>query len=296
MTKDRVEEGAIVVNSLKPEWGPGKVLCIEGAKARVYFPQAEAPSANESVKLMSKSCLEVTDTPADPWLFHLPRFIDGKFNVQSTPITFEQAIKQFRAKYPLGFDDPEYLKDERNYKWEAHNLFKLALAQLEDKRGEVTPEFIDNVIKIFTSKINLLSQYEQMALREGFEDQAAATRVFSNLLDFVNEPDFDVSTFVSYKEAIESLPAKPGRARVATWPILSVFPFIAAPDRFMFLKPEVTKQAADRLLFDLRYNSSLNWMTYSQLLQMSQLLFDRLRDFGARDLIDVQSFIWVTGD
>lgn len=296
MTRDNVEEGSIVVNRLKPEWGPGKVLSIEGSNAHVYFPRAQPASAHESVKRMSMSCLEVTDSPADPWLFHLPPFIDGKFNVQSSPITFEQAIKQFREKYPRGFDDPEYLDDERNYKWDAHTSFTSALARLEQNSSELTPELIDDIIKIFTSEINLLSQYEQMALREGFQDVTAATRVFSNLLDFVKEPDFDVSTFINYKEAIESLPAKPGRARVATSPILTVFPFIAAPDRFMFLKPEVTKQAADRLLFDLRYDSSLNWMTYSQLLNMSKLLFDRLRALGARDLIDVQSFIWVTGD
>jgi hypothetical protein len=295
MSGKSIEEGSIVLNNLKPEWGPGKVLSVEGAKAHVYFPKAPASVPQDAIKLMSMSCLEWTDAQADPWLTHLPRFTDGKFNVQAKPITFEQAIQRFRAKYPLGFSDPDYLQDERNYKWEAHNLFESALKQFENN-NEVTDDFLENIVRIFTAKINLLSQYEQMALREGLGNRSAAKQLFSSLIALLNEPDFNASAFVSYKEAVESLPAKPGRARVATWPILTVFPFIAAPDRFMFLKPEVTKQAADRLLFDLRYDSSLNWMTYSQLLQMSKLLFDKLDNFGVRDFIDVQSFIWVTGD
>ena len=63
----------------------------------------------------------------------------------------------------------------------------------------------------------------------------------------------------------------------------------------MFLKPEVTKTAAERLGFDLLYTSTPNWGTYSRLLDMSRLLMQSLKPLGARDLIDVQSYIWMTG-
>ena len=49
------------------------------------------------------------------------------------------------------------------------------------------------------------------------------------------------------------------------------------------------------MMFDLNYQSKLNWMTYSQLIVLSEALFEKLKPLGARDYIDVQSFIWVIG-
>ena len=94
--------------------------------------------------------------------------------------------------------------------------------------------------------------------------------------------------------AVSALP-QPG-SRVATWPVATIFPYLAHPDRNMFLKPEVTKEAAQRLGFHLNYKSEPNWLTYRSLLSLAELLMEELRPLGARDLIDVQSFIWVTGE
>jgi hypothetical protein len=63
----------------------------------------------------------------------------------------------------------------------------------------------------------------------------------------------------------------------------------------MFLKPNVTKDCAARLTFDLKYSPQLNWATYSKLLEMSHYLMECLTPYGAVDFIDVQSFIWVIG-
>jgi hypothetical protein len=61
----------------------------------------------------------------------------------------------------------------------------------------------------------------------------------------------------------------------------------------MFLKPDVTKKAAAIMGFDLLYRPEINWATYSRLLRLSEHLMTVLQPFGARDMIDVQSFIWV---
>ena len=61
----------------------------------------------------------------------------------------------------------------------------------------------------------------------------------------------------------------------------------------MFLKPKVTNECADRLRFNLQYSANLRWLTYRKLVEMSDWLLERLRPLGARDYIDVQSFIWV---
>jgi hypothetical protein len=62
----------------------------------------------------------------------------------------------------------------------------------------------------------------------------------------------------------------------------------------MFLKPEVTKQAASTFQFDLRYEATPNWETYDALLRMGRVYLELLIPFGARDFVDVQSFIYVT--
>jgi hypothetical protein len=62
----------------------------------------------------------------------------------------------------------------------------------------------------------------------------------------------------------------------------------------MFVKPAVTNGAANSNRSELNYSPQLNWLTYKQLLAFSAMLLPRLRERGARDLMDVQSFIWVS--
>ena len=61
----------------------------------------------------------------------------------------------------------------------------------------------------------------------------------------------------------------------------------------MFLKPRQTQRIAEAFSFELLYSTPPKWGTYDRLLTLSNRLLDRLRPLGARDLIDVQSFIWV---
>jgi hypothetical protein len=73
-------------------------------------------------------------------------------------------------------------------------------------------------------------------------------------------------------------------------------PFLARPDVFMFVRPTVTLKAAEHLGFDLHFDPRPNWTTYDAVLRMSRIYFERLQDLRPRDLIDVQSFFWVTSE
>jgi len=61
----------------------------------------------------------------------------------------------------------------------------------------------------------------------------------------------------------------------------------------MFLKPEVTRNAAASLAFELNYRPEPNWLTYKSLLRMAEIYREKLVDLKPQDLIDVQSFFWV---
>jgi hypothetical protein len=82
---------------------------------------------------------------------------------------------------------------------------------------------------------------------------------------------------------------------VLTWPIVTVFSFLAQPDRHIFLKPNVTRIAAAQYGFDFPYESRPNWRTYASLLDFADIVQADLRDLHPRDMIDVQSFLWVQG-
>jgi hypothetical protein len=92
---------------------------------------------------------------------------------------------------------------------------------------------------------------------------------------------------------VGSLPRR--QTRVLTWPVVTVFGFIAQPDRHMLLKPNVTRVAAAQYGVEFHYQSRPNWNTYSELLALASTVRADLRDLAPRDLIDIQSFLWVQG-
>lgn len=48
--------------------------------------------------------------------------------------------------------------------------------------------------------------------------------------------------------------------------------------------------------FDIHYQAQPNWRTYRAVLEMTEVYFELLGEFGPLDFIDVQSFFWVTGE
>ncbi len=279
-------------------WGLGKIV-FASDKLYIFFKDLKGPYKDATkMVLLSNPFLTVATSQSHPELDNLPPFArDGKFRVPpGLRVTHSQARDSFRRKYPEGFLDIEYLRDERDYKFEAHELFQSSLGNGHLERLIESGDVIDVVQRhqSVVSKVNLLFPNEAMAIRDGLKHEAAAEEFLKALSHFLR--DSDSTGFDRLVEATESLPVEEGKSPVLTWPIVTVFPFLADPKRFMFLKPEVTKQAANRLAFDLLYDAKPNWSTYSNLLVMSNLLMNNLREFGVRDYMDVQSFIWVVGD
>jgi hypothetical protein len=93
--------------------------------------------------------------------------------------------------------------------------------------------------------------------------------------------------------AVESLPRR--QTRVLTWPLVTVFGFIAQPDQHLFVKPLVTRAAARAYGYPLQYTSRPGWQTYADVLAFAETVRRDQRDLRPRDMIDLQSFIWVQG-
>jgi len=99
--------------------------------------------------------------------------------------------------------------------------------------------------------------------------------------------------FVNWVAIVDRLPRK--QTRVLTWPLVTVFGFIAQPEQHIFLKPNTTKVAARKFGLPFDYSSRPNWRTYQSYLMLAKTVRRAIRQMHPRDMIDLQSFLWVQG-
>jgi hypothetical protein len=290
--------GLIVLHPRCPEWGPGKIVHVIGTKVHVIFRGVEGREAKHIDT--TKAPLALAANQSDPILDNLPPLqqCGDKWVLPAQRVTFQQARVLFLNRYPQGFEDPAYLGDrhtgERNYKVWAHEHYVQELGGGEAERllsGHQVAELARRALSV-TGRTNLLAVFESAAFSDALDASEAAERFFRALVAVLVDERVRPETFVAYLDAVAALPAK--KSKVNTWPVATILPYLAQPTRHMFLKPEATKAAAELLAFDLRYAASPNWKTYEALLRMGSVYFQLLEPLGARDLIDVQSFIWVT--
>jgi hypothetical protein len=143
------------------------------------------------------------------------------------------------------------------------------------------------------SRTNLLFSFEKMALRDAIRSPKGARMFTEGLYEYVYGAGDDQERFETWCRAVADLPRV--KTRVLTWPLLTVFGFIARPDVHMFLKPNVTRTAAKRYGFDFEYRSRPNFTTYLSLLSFAGTVKRDSIDLRPKDMIDLQGFIWVAG-
>ncbi len=199
-----------------------------------------------------------------------------------------KAARKCRAKFlrffPEGFRDETYIDWERGYKWNAHEQWEATVRPLlERKKFEDAAAAAVRV----ESRTNLLFSFEKMALRDAIKTGA---RDFAKGLREFLYGNGDLDEWIA---VVESLPRR--QTRVLTWPLVTVFGFIAQPEKHIFLKPNVTKIAAREYAFDFEYRSRPNRETYASLCAFAETIRRDQRDLKPRDMIDLQSFMWVQG-
>lgn len=205
--------------------------------------------------------------------------------------------RKFLGIFPEGFRDSTYLKWEREYKWETHQRWDQALGRKEFRRLLREGKFAEVAARAIwveqRSRHSMIFSFEKMALRDAVKTEGGAREFAEGLYVFLYGPSSIKSRFNRWVEHVAALPRK--QTRVLTWPIVTVFSFIAQPDQHLFLKPNVTQAAAREYGFDLSYQSRPSWETYASLLKFAELIRHDLRDLRPRDMIDIQSFMWVQG-
>jgi hypothetical protein len=132
-----------------------------------------------------------------------------------------------------------------------------------------------------------------MALRDAVKPPEGARLFAEGLYEFIYGAEKLERKFERWGETVGALPRK--QTRVLTWPVVTVFGFIALPEMHIFLKPNVTRTAAREYGFDFHYQSRPSWETYANLIEFAETVRRDLSDLKPRDMIDIQSFIWVQG-
>jgi hypothetical protein len=205
--------------------------------------------------------------------------------------------RKFTGYFPRGFRDPHYLELERSYKVETHKRWLDELPQPEFARllraGEFA-EIASRAVRVEQrSRHSMIFSFEKMALRDAVRPPEGARAFAEGLFDWLHGRGSPERRFERWVEVVAALPRR--QTRVLTWPLVTVFGFIAQPEAHVFLKPTVTRNAARAYGVDFPYRSRPNWETYSALLEFAAIVRRDTRDLGPRDMIDAQSFIWVQG-
>jgi hypothetical protein len=207
----------------------------------------------------------------------------------------QQCRRKFLSYFPDGFRDEGYLESEREYKWEAHLRWRDLLGERDMRRliaaGEHR-EIAKRAIGI-EARTNLLFSFEKMAIRDAVKEESGAQVFAEALMRFLHGGATAEARFRDWVEAIETLPRR--KTRVLTWPVATVFGFIARPSEHIFVKPNVTRSAAAAYGYTFVYHPRPAWTTYCDVLGFAAQVRSDTRDLRPRDKIDLQSFIWVQG-
>jgi hypothetical protein len=203
--------------------------------------------------------------------------------------------KKFLHYFPGGFTDDTYIAWERGYKWQAHLSWEESLHQKEFVRLLSSGKYAEIAARAIRieSRTNLLFSFEKMALRDAVRTGRGAKQFASGLFEFIHGGATPRERFEEFAAVLTLLPRR--QTRVHTWPLATVFGFLADPKEHIFLKPRVTQAAAMSYGYPFYYEPKPNWVTYESLLGFAHSIRKDNKDLKPKDMIDLQSFIWVLG-
>ena len=143
----------------------------------------------------------------------------------------DRARRKFLHYFPNGFRDATYLDWERNYKVETHERWEEALNRTEFQRLLRERDYFEVAARAVRTeqraRHSMIFSFEKMALRDAVKSAAGAKVFAEGLYEFLHGPGTMEARFGAWCEAVASLPRR--QTRVLTWPLVTVWGFIAQP-------------------------------------------------------------------
>ncbi|HEX5720978.1 MAG TPA: hypothetical protein VF179_32800 [Thermoanaerobaculia bacterium] len=212
------------------------------------------------------------------------------------PLSQEQLdriVQALRSQYPRweSFDDPRFIADEVTYKKEA--ITKAAeLLSTPELRQLLAERRFDEIVKRVEhiGRTNLLYHRVPMSgdlgiLYQPNLDEAGFCAALVDLLHGEGESPDRLGRYLAWVEDA-GLPNR--------WTFPTYFLFMCHPETEIFIKPGATAGFLDLLGFqeELR-GPSPAW--YAMIRSLAHQLRDALADRGAKDMVDIQSAIFIAG-
>lgn len=275
--------------------GMGRVVAVEATAVHVFFPASEKRHAAKLRWPMARPLLQTEGLARDSWLEGLSSFAlddTGRYALAESWISHDQAVVEFLGRCPGGFAaEPASrasARTSRSARWRAAHL--AWVEQLGGGRGEALlaagklGALVDRALRVADLAVPL----EEGALKEAFRNPEANRAFFGALFELLSVPSPGRARFEKLFVATAGLEAAPPIA----WAVATLFPFVAEPARHLVLWPKSARAALERLGCDLRYDAEPNWTTYAALRNFAGKLLERLTAIGARDLADVEAFLF----
>jgi hypothetical protein len=280
--------------------GIGKVVAIEPTAVHVFFPHSEKRYAAKLRWPAAGALLTRDGVEPDAWLTGLTSFAldpkTGRYALAANFLSRADAVAEFLKAFPGGFTDPAYLGDgsgkrERASRWRsASSEWTTAFGGGQGEQlladGELR-EIVRRALRVGRHVNTIPGAVDEEILKEALEPGDVVEAFFGALFGFVSAPSPARPRLEKLFAATDALGVEPE----LVWPMATLFPFVADPSRHMLLLPRSACGAAARLGCDLRYKPAPNWVTYNALRVLSEQLLEELRPHGARDLVDVESFL-----
>jgi hypothetical protein len=281
--------------------GVGKVVALEPLAVHVFFPAAEQRFATKLRLPDALRLLRTDGVAADGWLLGLSAFAldpeTRRYALAESWVTHAQAIAQFVASYPDGFADPRHAapvgpRSGRAPRWRAaREAWVRALGGGEGDKLVAAGDLKEIVKRTLAVEklAHALYPDDTGAFAEAFADAPATELFFQRLFELLSVPSPSRARFDRLFAAAAAL-APHG----AAWRVATLLPFLADPTRHVLVSAGTSAQAARRLGCDLRWDDAPNWATYAAFRTLSVSLLDELRPIGARDHVDVETFLHAT--
>ena len=203
--------------------------------------------------------------------------------------------RKFLRYFKAGFYDPTYMAWERDFKWEAHLRWQREFGREEFAQLIAAAQYDEIARRAvgMEARTMLLFSFEKMALRDAVKSAQGAKQFAHGLWNLLHGEGGAASRLEAWCRVVERLPRR--QTRVLTWPICTVFGFLAQPGTHFYLKPTVTKRAAAEYNYDFGYESRPGGEAYARVLKFAAKVRRDLADIRPRDMIDIQGFLWVQG-
>lgn len=279
-----LKKNQYVINKKMPQWGLGKVINIINQElTEVFFEHSGYHKFYRKNNPLSESELLEHQSTIFENLSAGDLEEDKKGSFQNLALSQENFVQEF----PQGFSDPKYIQRERTHKEEAHALAAELLDQKKLEKliqAKAFEEISANVLKV-TNKLTLLLPNEKTALREGLKEEAVQEEFALSLFALLYGSDEMESRFDEWAKTLKSID-------IDKWTTATYFLFLVFPQKYMFVKPNITQAVATMSAFNIAFTPRINWRTYERILRFSDYTKQKLHALEPKDMIDIQSFMW----